>query len=99
MTRYVLSPAAADDLDEIWSFIGSDDLDAADRVIGELEDACERLAGSPLIGHLREDLADASFLAGSLVPDRLSTRDFSPSDRPLLALRPRRAESPIGIHR
>lgn len=61
MTRYVLSPAAADDLDEIWSFIAGDDVDAAERVIEELEKACEQLARSPLIGHLREDLADSSF--------------------------------------
>jgi plasmid stabilization system protein ParE len=40
MTRYVVSPAAAGDLDEIWLFIAREDLDAAQRVVDELESAC-----------------------------------------------------------
>jgi hypothetical protein len=32
---YQLHPAAYDDLDGIWEFIGEHDLDAADRVIAD----------------------------------------------------------------
>jgi len=33
---YVLSPLAAEDIDEIWEFIAADNIDAADRVIEEI---------------------------------------------------------------
>jgi antitoxin ParD1/3/4 len=61
MTRYVVSPPAARDLDEIWQFVARDDIDAAERLIEELEDACERLAANPHLGHVREDLAEPSY--------------------------------------
>jgi plasmid stabilization system protein ParE len=60
VTGYVLAPAAVDDLDEIWLHIASDSVDAAERVLDELEAACVLLASRPHAGHLREDLADAS---------------------------------------
>lgn len=60
MTDYVLAPAAVEDLDEIWLHIAGDSVDAAERVLDELEAACVLLAARPHAGHLREDLADAS---------------------------------------
>jgi plasmid stabilization system protein ParE len=36
MNQYVLSVAAALDLDEIWDFIAQDNIDAADRWIDKL---------------------------------------------------------------
>ncbi len=60
MSAYVLAPAAAADLDEIWLHIASENFDAAERVLDELESACELLAGRPHVGHIREDLADSS---------------------------------------
>jgi toxin ParE1/3/4 len=57
---YVLAPAAVEDVDEIWLHIARDSVDAAERVLDELEAACELLAGRPHVGHVREDLADAS---------------------------------------
>ena len=60
MTRYLLAPAAVEDLDDIWIHIVQDDVGAAERVLTELESACDLLASRPGIGHLREDLADAS---------------------------------------
>ena len=38
MKRFVLSPDAAKDLDDIWEYIAADSLDAADRLIGEMYD-------------------------------------------------------------
>jgi len=56
MTRYVLSDAAASDLDGIWDYIAADNVDAADRWIGRLFDAFDNIADTPGIGHKREDL-------------------------------------------
>jgi plasmid stabilization system protein ParE len=36
MTGYDFHPKAVNDLDEIWGFIAADNLDAADRMIGEI---------------------------------------------------------------
>ena len=60
MSGYILSPLAAQDLDDIWEFIAHDNLDAADRILEEMYEAVQRLVRMPLIGHFREDLADRS---------------------------------------
>ena len=57
MKRFVLSPQAFQDIDEIWEFIAKDDIDAADRVRDEIFEAFGKLADMPCMGHLREDLA------------------------------------------
>lgn len=57
--RPILSEAALRDLDEIWLFVARDSLNAADRVIDDLYAAIYRLAESPGLGHLRDDLTDA----------------------------------------
>jgi plasmid stabilization system protein ParE len=36
MTGYTFHPEALSDLDEIWDFVRSDNLDAADRLIAEV---------------------------------------------------------------
>ena len=54
--RYVFTPEAAHDLDDIWEYIALDSIDAADRVITEIRHACKRLSQSPGIGHAREDI-------------------------------------------
>ena len=56
MSAYVLRRDAALDLDDIWEYIAADSIDAADRWIGKLFDAFEALAGTPGMGHKREDL-------------------------------------------
>jgi plasmid stabilization system protein ParE len=58
MSDFRLSPQAFRDIDEIWEFIADDNLDAADRVRDEIFAACGKLAETPGMGHLREDLAD-----------------------------------------
>ena len=58
MTGFKLSPEAYDDIDEMWEFIAQDNIDAADRVREEIFAACEKLAETPGMGHLRQDLAD-----------------------------------------
>ena len=54
--RYQFTPQALDDLFEIWSFIASDDLDAANRVEKAIHVACAFLVDIPLAGGIRQDL-------------------------------------------
>jgi plasmid stabilization system protein ParE len=58
MTSYSLAPEALQDLQELWDYIATENLDAADRVIDTLFAAFERLAALPGLGHTREDLTD-----------------------------------------
>ena len=58
MTRFVLTPAAKADLAAIFDHIVEADPGAASRVLSRLRAAMRRLARSPGLGHLREDLAD-----------------------------------------
>ena len=57
MSRFVLSSAAAADLLSIASFLDDHALHATDTVLRGLHDAMVRLAATPGLGHLREDLA------------------------------------------
>lgn len=62
MKRFKLSPEAACDIREIWSYIAADSVKAARKVRLALFDACQRLAENPGIGHTREDLTDQPVL-------------------------------------
>ncbi len=59
MLPVVFSPSARDDLVDIWEYISTDDLAAADRLIEEIQRACQRFAAMPEIGHLRADLTSS----------------------------------------
>lgn len=56
MIVYDFHPEALSDLDEIWEFIRSDNLDAADRVIAEILAAIAGVVSFPGRGHTRPDL-------------------------------------------
>jgi len=58
VNAYVLGSDAVLDLEDIWDYIASDSIDAADRWIAKLLDAFEDIARMPSIGHRREDLTD-----------------------------------------
>lgn len=58
MSRFVLTPAAREDLVEIVDFLREENPDAARRVLRTLRDTMGRLARTPGMGHLREDLSD-----------------------------------------
>jgi antitoxin ParD1/3/4/toxin ParE1/3/4 len=58
VNEYVISVEAELDLDEIWSYIAQDTIDAADRWIARLFDAFDVIARNPRIGHTRKDLSD-----------------------------------------
>jgi len=62
VSRYRLSPQAADDVREIWGHIAEENLEAAGRVRRELRDSMERLSRHPKMGHARKDLTDRPVL-------------------------------------
>jgi plasmid stabilization system protein ParE len=58
MKPFLLTPRAEQDISDIWDYIASDSVEAADRVLDALERAIDRLSKNPGIGHLREELTD-----------------------------------------
>ena len=56
MSSYVVSPAAEDDIAQLYSHIASDNLHAAKRVFIDLYGAFRMLADMPGVGHTRFDL-------------------------------------------
>ena len=56
MNPYRLTPAAEDDLFEIWRFIASDNPAAADQLEADIFAACQKIADCPGLGHFRKDL-------------------------------------------
>jgi len=58
MKRYILTPSAKRDVNDIWDYIANDSIDAADRVLDALESAMVKLAKTSGVRHWREELAD-----------------------------------------
>ena len=56
MSAYALHPDAYADLEEIWEYIATDNVAAADRAVSDLFETLRTLASSPRIGHSRPDL-------------------------------------------
>ncbi len=57
-SRFIVSPEALEDLDEIWLFIAEDSVETAEKVEKEFRKAFELLAHQPELGHTRGDLTD-----------------------------------------
>jgi plasmid stabilization system protein ParE len=53
VSGYKLSSQAAADLRNIWGFLAVDNIDAADRVLGELRKQFTKLTETPGLGHRR----------------------------------------------
>jgi plasmid stabilization system protein ParE len=53
MNGYSFHPEALSDLDEIWEFIRTDNVDAADHLIAEILRSIDTLVSSPGRGHKR----------------------------------------------
>ena len=58
MSRFVLSPAARQDLHDIWEYIAQDSVGAADRFVKRIHQVIQKLAAIPSLGILHKDLAD-----------------------------------------
>jgi plasmid stabilization system protein ParE len=54
--RFDVTAGALADVLEIWDFIAEDNLEAADRVLDEFNQAFRKLTEVPGLGHLRQDL-------------------------------------------
>lgn len=58
MSRFVLTPAAEGDLLKIIEYLEGDNPEAVLKVVDALDEAMQRLAENPWIGHVRPDLTD-----------------------------------------
>jgi plasmid stabilization system protein ParE len=58
MNRFVLTPRAKQDVNDIWDYIADDNIEAADQVLEALESTMLRLARNPGVGHWRKELSD-----------------------------------------
>ena len=56
MSGDAVHPEASTDLDAIWEYIAADNIDAADRLLADIESTLTTLAASPLLGHRRSHL-------------------------------------------
>jgi plasmid stabilization system protein ParE len=83
MSGFVLHPAAFADLEEIWEFIAVDSLDAADRVLTEIQDAIRALTSFPQMGHRRSELTSRPLRFHS-VRDFVIT--YASDEKPLVVL-------------
>ncbi len=69
MSRYRISRQARSDLDDIWLYIASDNLSAADHFIDQLVGKFQTLTTQPGIGRTRDELGESlrSFPVGNYV--------------------------------
>lgn len=61
MRRVVFGRQAERDIDEVWSRIAADNIDAAQRMIEHIEQAAGLLARMPGAGHERADVDDPRY--------------------------------------
>jgi plasmid stabilization system protein ParE len=83
MSGYALHPLALADLNEIWDYIAEQNLDAADRVIGEIFAKLDILSSSPRIGHQRPELSGRP-LRFAVVREYLIA--YAPDESPVLVI-------------
>ena len=77
MSRYRPSGQSRSDPDDIWLYIASDNITAADRFIDELLAKFQTLPTQPTIGRTQDELAESvrSFLVGNYVIFYRATQD------------------------
>lgn len=83
MNRFILHPEAYTDLEEIWEYIATDSLNAADRVTEEIHRMIRSLVDFPQQGHKRPDLTSHP-LRFALVRNYLIA--YAPDEKPLLVV-------------
>ncbi len=57
MARIIRAPAAESDALEIWSYIATDNSDAADRLLDRFDDVIRAISKQPQMGRSVEELA------------------------------------------
>jgi plasmid stabilization system protein ParE len=83
MSGFVLHPDVLTDLTEIWEYIAPDSPSAAERVLGEIQEAIRALVPFPQVGHIRSDLTSRP-LRFQLVRNLLIA--YAPDEKPLLVV-------------
>ena len=91
-----LALAAEDDLFDIWSFIASDNLEAADRLQTELLAACQRVADRPDLGHWRRHITDKPVRVFPVRQTYLVVYD--PASDPLVIIRILHGSRDVSVH-
>ena len=83
MSGFLLHPDAITDIEEIWEFIASDSLNAADKILQEIYEAIQALVSFPHLGHARPDLSSKP-LRFQIVRELLIA--YAPDQQPLLVV-------------
>ncbi len=83
MSGFVFHPDALTDLNEIWEFIATDNLNAADRVLNEIQETIRALVPFPQLGHHRSDLTSRPI---RFHPVRDFLIAYAPEEKPLIVL-------------
>jgi len=83
MSGFVLHPEAYTDLNEIWEYIASDNVAAADRIIEEVYETIGTLVAFPHQGHNRPDLTSRPLRFQSL---REYVIAYTPDEKPLAVI-------------
>ena len=83
MIGFVLHPEALKDLEDIWDYIASSGVDAADRIVEEVYRAILQLSAFPYQGHVRLDLTSRP-VRFQVVRSLLIV--YAPEEHPLLVL-------------
>jgi plasmid stabilization system protein ParE len=83
MSGFVLHPDAFADLAEIWDYIATDSLDAADRVLDEIHEAIQGFIVFPEQGHFRTDLTSRPL---RFHPVRDFLIAYAPGEKPVLVI-------------
>lgn|SRR5580692_10027578 len=80
---FQLTTRAINDLDEIWSFISQDSVDAANRVESAILGACNSLARHPMLGSRRAEITSlpVRFWAVTRFPNYIVV--YRPETKPL----------------
>ncbi len=80
MSGFAFHPRALADLDEIWDYLNTDSVEAADRIIEEILVAIRTVVPFPHAGHRRPDLTSRP-LRFLLVREFLIV--YAPEEKPL----------------
>jgi len=66
MRRVVFSKLAQRDVDDIWSYVAQDSIDAAEKVTDAVDRAVRQLSRMPGLGHERLELRGRRYLVWSV---------------------------------
>ncbi|HEY2393912.1 MAG TPA: type II toxin-antitoxin system RelE/ParE family toxin [Candidatus Angelobacter sp.] len=87
MSAYQFTSLAVADLFEIWSYIASDNVQAANAVEEAVYQACNLIAKAPLAGRIRTDLTRLPVRFWFVQPYRNYVIVYDPATKPIQIIR------------